>query len=166
MPLSMPVLRKLVQIPIFGGLTVAEATEFFEVAVEVSAEKGTVLFREGDDGDALLVLLEGEVDVTRKGVELAHLNKNSVVGEMSLVDEGAPRAATVKATSDVQYLKVPAKRVQKLLKQNHVAALKVVANLARVMSKRLQAINDKLVASTGKKQSLNDFGKILTHWQF
>jgi hypothetical protein len=46
----------------------------------------------------------------------------------------------------------------------------VVANLAQVMSKRLSAINERLVSMSGgngkKKEELADFGKILTSWQF
>ncbi len=169
MSISTQLVKKLVQIPIFGGLTIAEAAEFFEVAVETSVAKGATLFREGDAGDALLVILEGEVTVTRKGIELAKLGKHTVLGEMSLVGEGEVRSATATALTDVKALTVPSKRVQKMLKADHVGALKVVANLAQVMSKRLAAINERLVAASGggkKKEELADFGRILTTWQF
>lgn len=169
MSISTQLVKKLVQIPIFGGLTVAEAAEFFEVAQETSVGKAATLFREGDDGDALLVILEGEVQVTRKGVELARLSRHNVLGEMSLMEEGEVRSATATALTDVKVLNVPSKRVQKMLKADHVAALKVVANLAQVMSKRLSAINERLVAMSGggkKKEELADFGRILTTWQF
>ena len=123
MSISTQLVKKLVQIPIFGGLTVAEAAEFFEVALETSIAKGATLFREGDDGDALLVILEGEVQVTRKGVELARLGKHNVLGEMSLMGEGEVRSATATALTDVKALTVPSKRVQKMLKADHVAVL-------------------------------------------
>jgi CRP/FNR family transcriptional regulator len=172
MSISTQLVKKLVQIPIFGGLTVAEAAEFFEVAVEDSIGKGATLFREGDDGDSLLVVLEGEVQVTRKGVELSRLGKHSVLGEMSLVSEGEVRSATVTALTDVKVLRVPCKRVQKMIKASNVAALKVVVNLAAVMSKRLAAISDRFAAASGsgatgkKREELADFGRILTTWQF
>lgn len=169
MTITTQLVKKLVQIPIFGGLTVAEAAAFFEVAVEASVAKGATLFREGDDGDALHVILEGEMQITRKGVELAKLGKHAVLGEMSLVGEGEVRSATAVALTDVKLLTVPSKRVQKMLKGDDVAALKVVANLAQVMSKRLAAINERLVTMSGggkKKEELADFGRILTTWQF
>ena len=168
MSITTQLVKKLVQIPIFGGLTVGEAAEFFEVAQEASVGKGVTLFREGDDGDALIVILEGEVAVTRKGVELARLGKHTVLGEMSLMGEGEVRSATATTLTDVKVLNVPSKRVQKMLKADHVAALKVVANLAQVMSKRLAAINERLVSMSGgkKKEELADFGRILTTWQF
>lgn len=168
MPISTALVKKLVQIPIFGGLTVGEAAEFFEASVETSVAKGATLFREGDDGDALYVILEGEVAVTRKGVELARLGKHTVLGEMTLVGEGEVRSATATVLADVKLLTVPSKRVQKLLKADSVAALKVVANLAQVMSRRLAAINERLVQASGgkKKEELADFGRILNSWQF
>ncbi len=170
MSVTTQLVKKLVQLPIFKGLSVAEAAEFFEVAQEKSAGGGTTLFREDDDGDALLVILEGEVSVTRRGVELARVGTHAVLGEMSLVGDGGVRSATATAVSDLKYLSVPSKRVQKLLKGDSVAALKVVANLAAVMSLRLAAINERLVSATApagkKKEELADFGRILTSWQF
>ncbi len=167
MAIAASLLKKLVQIPIFQGLTVPEAAEFFEVAVEQSATAGTELFAEGDEGDSLLVILEGEVAVTKRGIELATVGQHSVLGEMSLVGTVDTRSATATTQTDVRYLKVPSKRVQKLLKSNSLAALKVVANLAQVLSRRLALINDKFVDSRGKKrEELADFGKILNRWAF
>lgn len=172
MSISTQLVKKLVQIPIFGGLTVAEAAEFFEVAVEDSLARGATLFREGDDGDSLVVILDGEVQITRKTVELSRLSKHNVLGEMSLVSEGEVRSATATAVTDVKLLRIPSKRVQKMIKGNNVAALKVVVNLAQVMSKRLAAISDRFAAASGgattgkKREELADFGRILTTWQF
>ena len=168
MTISTQLVKKLVQIPIFGGLTVAEAAEFFDAAEESSVGKGSTLFREDDAGDGLLIIIDGEVRITRKGVELATLGKHAVLGEMSILGDGEVRSATAEAKTDVTLLTVPARKVRKLLKAEHVGALKVVSNLAKVMSKRLAAINDRLVAATGprKKEELADFGRILTTWKF
>lgn len=167
MPIAASLLKKLVQIPIFQGLTVPEAAEFFEVSTESVAPKGAQLFAEGDGGDSLLVILEGEVVITKRGVELARLGQHSVLGEMSLVGSGDTRSATATTQSETRYLTVPTKRVQKLLKLNSLAALKVFANLAQVLSRRLALINDKFVDSKGKKrEELADFGKILNRWAF
>jgi len=170
MALSPQLLRKLVQTPIFSGLTLHEAGEFFEVALELSEPTGKVLFREGDQGDALLVLLEGEVSVSRKGVELARLARHSVLGELSLLADREARSATATVTQAVTLLKLPSRRLQKLLRADHVATLKVVANLAQVMGKRLVAVNEKLVATLGARgarhEALADFSRILTRWDF
>lgn len=172
MSIAASLLKKLVQIPIFQGLTVPEAAEFFEVAVEHSIEKGRTVFREGDEGDALYVILSGEALVTKKGIELATLSTHAVLGEMTLVSAGDARSATATALDELTVLKIPSKRVQKLVKSDNVAALKVVANLAQVMAQRLAAINDRLVAADSKKkpdakkQELTEFAGILNRWSF
>lgn len=172
MSIPASLLKKLVQIPIFQGLTVPEAAEFFEVALEQTIEKGRTVFREGDEGDALYVILSGEVSITKKTVELATLSTHAVVGEMSLVSPGDTRSATALAKTDIAVLKIPSKRVQKLIKGDHMASLKVVANLAQVMAQRLAAINDRLVSGDSKKkpeakkEELAEFAGILNRWSF
>ncbi len=172
MGISTQLVKKLVQVPIFAGLSVAEASGFFELALEVSEPAGKVLFREGDESEALLVILEGSVAVSRRGVELARLPRHAVLGEMTLVGEAAPRTATATALEDVKLLKVPSRQLRKRLKADDVAVLKIVANLAQVMSKRLSAINERLVTSLGegktakKTEELADFSRILTRWEF
>jgi len=172
MSIPASLLKKLIQIPIFQGLTVPEAAEFFEVALEQAIEKGRTVFREGDEGDALYVILSGEAAVTKKSVELAVLSTHAVLGEMCLVSPGDTRSATAVARTDLTMLKIPSKRVQKLLKGNNLATLKVVANLAQVMGQRLAAINDRLVAGDtrknpeARKEELADFAGILNRWSF
>jgi CRP-like cAMP-binding protein len=149
------------------GLTKDEAQELAAIAEESSAKQGAKLFAEGDAGDSIIVVLEGQVEITKGGQALAQIGEGSVLGEMSLLGEGGKRTATAIALSDAKLLKLHAGRFQELLKRNNLAALKVVANLAHVMSKRLLAMNEKLVqGKSGKKEELADFQKILSDWSF
>jgi CRP/FNR family transcriptional regulator, cyclic AMP receptor protein len=169
MTISSQLKAQLAQAPIFAGLSGAEVGELLEVSLELSEPQGKVLFKEGDPADALIMILDGSVSVSRRSVELARLGKGAVLGEMSLLEE-TPRSATATSVAETKLLKIPSRRLQKLLKADNVAALKVVANLARVMSKRLLAINEKLVSSVEqrgpKTAELADFGEILTLWDF
>lgn len=168
MAIAKALLEKLVKVAPFQGLKAAEAGTFFDAAEEQQAKKGEVLFAEGAEGDALLVILDGRVQVTKKGVELATLEGQVVLGEMALLG-GEARSATATALGDLTYLRIPARRVQEALAADQLAALKVVANLAVVMSKRLALINVKLVDSLGggkRKEELADFGRILNSWSF
>ena len=162
-------LKKLQGIPMCKGLSVAQTQALVGIADESSVKQGAVLFKEGDRGEALYVVLDGQVEVTKRGASLAKLDPGSVLGEMSLLD-GDTRSATATALSDVKYLIISNARFQKLLGADSVAALKVVHNLAQVMSKRLAMINEKLVDSLGKggqkKEELADFGRILNRWSF
>ncbi|MBK7863877.1 MAG: cyclic nucleotide-binding domain-containing protein [Archangiaceae bacterium] len=160
-------LDQLMKLPMCKGLSQGEATELASIARESQAKKGTVLFAQGAHGDSILVVLEGQIEVSMSGQTLAQVGEGSVLGEMSLLGEGGKRTATATVLSDARLLEIDAARFQELLKTSHLAALKVVANLAQVMSKRLLAMNEKLIeGNKGKKEELADFQKILSNWSF
>lgn len=166
--------QKLIQIPFCKGLSDSEAHVVSEISDEEQAPKGQVLFREGDPGEAMYAILEGRVDVTKKdptGTQqlLATLTEGSVLGEMCLLGAVPHRSASATAHTDVRLLKIPAGRFAELLKRDDMAALKIVRNLALVMSRRLQAMNEKVVhviEKGKKKEEMQDFHKLLSDWSF
>jgi CRP/FNR family transcriptional regulator, cyclic AMP receptor protein len=169
-----PVMQQLIQIPIFRGLTESEAGGLLEIAEETKLSKGKMLFEEGDPGDAMYVVLEGNVEVLKKdrgGVQqqLAKMGDGSVLGEMSLVVGQSARSASVLAVTDLKLLKMPTQRFSKLVRTDNVGALKVVHNLAQVLSRRLQLMDEKLVDLMDKskrREELAEFQKILSNWSF
>ena len=65
-----------------------------------------MLFHEGDPGDALYVIVEGEVAVQAEGpprVEMARLGAGSFIGEVALMTD-QPRSATVTAVAGAELL--------------------------------------------------------------
>jgi CRP-like cAMP-binding protein len=163
------VVARLHKVPVFHGLTDDEKNDLFGIAEEIAVAKGNAIFAEGAPGDALFVVLEGQVEVTKKGQTLARVQEGSVLGEMSLIGSTGTRSATAQAVTDARVVKLSTARFQKLIATDHVSALKVVANLAHVMCKRLMAMDEKLVdaLSKGKKEGeLQDFQKILSNWSF
>ena len=80
--------------------------ELFHHKTELHAlAAGQILFREGDVGDLMYVLMSGtaQIIVSNKVVEFAEAG--AIVGEMAMIDEG-PRSATVKAMSDCKFLPI------------------------------------------------------------
>ena len=159
---------KLESVAVCQGLSAAERGPLEQIAVESKVKQGDRLFDEGQVGDGLYVVMFGAVQITKKNQVLATLESGAAVGEMSLIVEGERRSASAVALTDVSLITLPAAAFRGLLAKNDPGALKVVLNLARVMSRRLAAINDKLVDSLGqkKKEELADFGKILNEWNF
>lgn len=174
MALATTIIQKLIQIPLCRGLSEEEAAVLFEIAEETSVPSGQSIFREGDPGDAMYAILEGRVEVTKRDpaggeVSLATLSEGSVLGEMCLVGGAPHRSASAIARTDLRLLKVPASRFEELLAGDHLAAFKFVLNLSRVMSRRLQVMNEKVVAvvDRGKKrEELKEFHKLLSDWSF
>lgn len=167
-------IQKLIQIPIFRGLSEAEATQIVNLAEERVIGRSDKIFDEGDPGDGIYVLLEGTVSIQKKDKvggqqELARLGDGSVLGEMSLISGDAARSASAVATSDVRLLKISSEKFQRLLASDDHAALKIIRNLAQVMARRLTLMGEKVVelANQGKKkEELADFQRILSNWSF
>lgn len=169
-------MNALAQSDVCRGLTDAEIRTIHALAEELRASPGQVLFREGEVGDALFLILGGELEVLKsdqggKERNLANVGPGAVIGEMSLIHAGTPRSATVRALGEVNLLKVPAARFQSLLQQDAVAALKVVRNLARVLSQRLTRLDQKVVdllaqADGQRHEELSEFQKVLQNWSF
>ena len=82
---------------------------------EVAA--GKELFREGDPGDGLFLVVAGEIDIVKRGPRgersLARLGPGGVLGEMSLITT-EPRSATGRALADSRVLHVPVARFRHL----------------------------------------------------
>jgi NADH dehydrogenase len=70
---------------------------------ELHFEGGEVIFNEGDSGDYLYIITEGEVEVFNKEGHIANLKKGEFFGEMALLTQKR-RSATVKAIAPTNVL--------------------------------------------------------------
>ena len=84
----------------FSALNPAELTRIAETATLRHFEPGDVIIREGDAGEELFLISEGEVEVVRHDHEVARLGPAEFFGEAALIS-GQPRNATVIATQPV-----------------------------------------------------------------
>lgn len=105
-----------------------------------SLKKGEVLFREGDEGDALFIISSGELEIFR-GHEndenrqvIVKLGVGEHFGEMSLL-ENKPRFATVRALQNCELLSLQRADFEKLLEENGQLALKLTADISARLRK-------------------------------
>jgi putative ABC transport system ATP-binding protein len=84
----------------FKNLTPLELTDVAERMTRRQFMPNEVIIREGDAGEELFLISEGEVEVDRAGREVARLGPGDFFGELSLMS-GDPRNATVVATKPV-----------------------------------------------------------------
>lgn len=113
------------EIPLFSECSRAELDQVAGVADELALPAGTVLMREGAVGKELVVLIDGEVDVTQGSTRVATRSGGDFVGELALVTQ-RPRTATVTATSEIRVLVVSASAFQRLLRDVPAIAVKVL----------------------------------------
>ena len=117
-PASLDERDYLRRLPLFAGLSDPDLLQLLEMARYQSLETGTMLMSQGDPGEEMFVVLDGELNVTRRegGVEnlIAKRGPGEVVGELALL-ELAPRSASVRATSPVKLLAIDREAFNTLL---------------------------------------------------
>ena len=85
-------------IPLFSGLDKKDRERVTGAGREVTFEKGKTILREGEPGLAFLLILEGKVEVRKKGKLLSTLRNGGFFGEMTVIDD-KPRSADVVAVA-------------------------------------------------------------------
>lgn len=94
-------IEMLKSLPLFEGCSHKELEQASHLVDTVTFEAGKVAIREGEPlGFECLIVVDGEMSVTRDGVQVATLKAGDVAGEMSLL-EMTPRSATVTAATEV-----------------------------------------------------------------
>ena len=94
---------------------------------------GEQIFAEGDPGDYMYAILEGEVDITRGGRSIAIIGKGGVFGEMSLIDQ-KPRSATATARTDLRAVGIDRKRFLDLVHTKPFFAVQMM----QILSERVR----------------------------
>jgi CRP-like cAMP-binding protein len=140
---------RIVRSVLCRGLTPEQTDQIVNATVPVSVDPGTVVLREGDRGQGLLVLLEGSVEIVKRragadDVLISTVDAPTVVGEMSLITE-RPHSATVRARTVCSFQLLTRSQFERLLKSESLAAYKVVATLADVIAGRLNRMDEKFV---------------------
>ncbi|MFA6955264.1 MAG: cyclic nucleotide-binding domain-containing protein [Thermoanaerobaculia bacterium] len=132
------------------GLSAAEMKLLATFSAEERFRGGSTIFREGDSGDKLYIVLNGRVRISKfiPGVgeeALAVLDRGDFFGEMALIDDH-PRSADAKAhETDATVLSIDRATLNEILSMDPHASLQFLNLLCRMISRRLREINDKIV---------------------
>lgn len=116
-------------VPLFAKCTPRELRTVARFVETAELPAGTHLVREGEDGDALFVILEGEAAVMTGDRELARVGEGDYVGELALLD-GEPRAADVVATTEVKIAVLGIRMFRTLIRELPDLSEQLLAGLA------------------------------------
>lgn len=138
----------LKQVVIFRDLDDAELSQIAEVCKEESFNPGEFIFREGEHGNRLYLIVNGDVRISRdvpgSGEEaLAVLKAGAMFGEMAVFDR-SQRSTHAISNGGTVTLTISRADFEMLLDFNREMAYKVLWAVVRVLSSRLRSTNDSL----------------------
>ena len=129
-----PVLEKihfLRKVSIFKGFSITDMIIMAQIAQEVSFEAGHVLFRVGDPGDALYLILEGMVDIVNENDKLlVSVGPPGCFGEVAVLDKKG-RSATVRCVEECRMLMITSKDFEEILEEYPALYKNIVYLLTR-----------------------------------
>jgi voltage-gated potassium channel len=116
-------------LPLFELCSKRDLRRIAAIAVERELDAGAELIREGEPAGEFYVVVEGEVDIRRRGRRVARLGEGSFVGEIALLSR-SPRTATVIASTPLRVLAISGRDFVALLDTLPELWLKVARTLA------------------------------------
>jgi CRP/FNR family cyclic AMP-dependent transcriptional regulator len=132
------------RVKILGGMNDQQLGRFAQIVEVVALRQFQEVVRQGEHGDAMYMILEGEVRVRQiiggKETTIATLGPGEFFGEISLFDQG-PRSADVVANTDGTLLKISVAVFEDLAKKEPDLATPFMLAVARTLTARIRADN-------------------------
>ena len=129
--LEKTILLKSVQL--FHSIPGEDLSRVAQIAEEVHLTAGTPIFREGDHGDSMFIILDGTVRIHRGERNIALLRKGDCLGEMALLDQ-EPRSADATVEEDVTLLKITQEGFYELMSSN----MEIMHGIVKLLTNRLR----------------------------
>src|SRR5881398_106142 len=121
-------------VPLFESLDTEAAHELCELLESVDCKAGAILFRAGDEGDAMYLVEQGKVRICVRAkdgheVTLTELHRGDFFGEMALLD-GKPRSADARVAENARLAVLSREHFLSFVRSNPNVALEMLTALA------------------------------------
>ncbi len=127
------------QVPLFANMATGELTHVASIAREVTYHAGSQIIQEGEHGENMFLIVDGEVVIRRGETVLKTLHSKDFFGEMSIID-GEARSASVFASKDCLLLRIDREDFNDLLATYNSAAISVIRALIHRLREVLPAL--------------------------
>jgi len=126
---------------LFKTIPAENLSRISQIAEEVRFSAQTSIFKEGDYGDSLFIVVEGKVRIHKGKMDLALLGKGDCLGEMALLDQ-EPRSADATTTEESVLLRIAQEEFYEVLGSN----TEIMQGIIKLLTSRLREANEKLLA--------------------
>lgn len=141
------------RIPLFAGIEPARLKLLAFSSERVSFQPNDTLCSQGEAADDAFVIINGEaevlVDIDGHAVVVATLQRNALVGEMSILCDSG-RTATVRAINTVDVLKITKDVFVRLIGESPAMAIEIM----RLLAQRLQDTTHELTRARSQLNQL------------
>jgi len=101
-------------------------------------EAGQLIFEEGQPGNVMYAIIEGEVEISVKGQPIDLVGPGGIIGEMALVDD-SPRSGTARAKTQAKLVPISQKRFTFLVQQTPYFSIQVMTIMAERLRRLMSA---------------------------
>jgi ATP/ADP translocase len=116
-------------------------TRIAQIAEEMRCEQNHVIFKEGDHGDSMFVIISGKVDVIQNDHSITQLERGTCIGEMALLDHESRSADAITLEESV-LLKIDQEGFFQLMASNP----EIMKQIIKILTRRVRAMNKKLTS--------------------
>merc|ERR1712128_346766 len=109
---------------LFSHLDENERSDIFDAMLPSSAMPGEIIIKQGNEGDNFYIIDQGEVEIYVNGEKVLNIGEGGSFGELALI-YGTPRAATVKAASDVKLWGIDRDSYKRILMESTLRKRKI-----------------------------------------
>ncbi len=136
-----PRLGTLRQMALFSTLSRSELRVVDALLHDRTFLKGEIVFDQGEEGQALHVVITGSVLICRQGEpetgRLTQIGPGGMFGELALLSEDAPRALQARAAEDCVLASLSRGDLESLLETHAVIASKILLEFTRHLGRLL-----------------------------
>ncbi len=152
----------LSKVSLFTSLSEKALLDLSAITVEQAVPAKTMVFKEGDPGDALYIIKSGKVNIlkrTSSGTDsvLATLGKEMVIGDMAVIDD-MPRSASVATVQDTVFLVITKNDFKSLLSSTPEIAFQIL----KMMTERLRKTNVSLKELEASAKQMEDVIRVIS----
>ena len=125
--------------PVTKDIAVEQILAACGEAKTVALKPGEVLFREGDEANAMYVVKHGTLRILSGSTILETVREGGLIGEMAIIEERMPRSATVIAGTYCELVEIDVLRFLSLVASTpdfSITVLRVISRRLRVMNRR------------------------------